>query len=141
MHHNLEESDRAHLKIALHFIYLHEWEYQALGSCHTLHCKEPFMQTLKPIITEFETVIDVNPVVDQRRRVDNRILAAKKGHNALSSRFLQIGTTRVNNAINDMLMVGNDKAEHTLNPEVEVVNIVPFLVHVGVLRRKARSQL
>ena len=78
MHHDLEESDRAHLEITLHFIDLDKWEYQTLSTCHALHCEETFVQALESIVAEFETVIDLNPVMDQCRRVDDRVFTPEK---------------------------------------------------------------
>ena len=44
LHHDLEERNCAHFKVAFHFINLHERKYQALGTCHTLHSKEALVQ-------------------------------------------------------------------------------------------------
>ena len=52
--------------------------------------------------------------MDQRSSVDDRIFTAKVLHDALSLSLLHIGFNRVNDTIDDVLVLGDDEAIHAL---------------------------
>ena len=99
------------------------------------------MQSLYAVITEFETVIDCNAVMNQSGSVHDRVFTAKVLHDTLALSLLHIGSLWVNNTIDNVFVLRDDEAVHTHDTEVEVVDIVSLLVHIGVLCGEPRAEL
>ena len=91
------------------------------------------MEALKSIVAKFETVINLNSIVNQSCSVDNGVLTSEELHDTLPSRLLEISAARVDHSVDDMLMVWDNEAEYALDSKVEIVDVVTLLVHIGIL--------